>query len=137
MGRHFWDLHPHCSVASLTSHGAVYFFDSLCRLCFLSAICGGGSECANATSMVLSDTLRCTGGECGRGVSHVRWIRGLHIQQASVCGLGTHERRRALLKVETLLVHLFRHYYTLVHVAKRESFLVLSLQTLRLPTSDL
>ena len=40
----------------------VWFIDSLCRLCFLSAICGGSSECINATSMALNDALPYTGG---------------------------------------------------------------------------
>ena len=106
----------------MTSHGAEYVFVGVADVsgsstlyadsAFFAAICGRGFERTNATSMVLNDTLPCTGEECGSGVSHVRWIRGLHIQQERMNG------DKLFLEVETLLDQLFRHYYTPVHVAK-------------------
>ena len=47
-----------------------------------------------------------------------------------------HERRQVFLEFETLLDHLFRHMNTPAHVAKR-GLLLLSLQTLQLPTFNL
>ena len=81
-GRHLWDLHPLCSETSLTSHGAESVFvgvadvsgsstlDADCA--FFEAICGGGSECTNAASVALNETLPCTGEECKGGVSYMK-----------------------------------------------------------------
>ena len=96
---------------------------------FSAAICGGGSKCTNAASVVLNETLPCTGEECGIGLSHVKldpWsphTTGLRVLT------GMHDPRQAFLEVETLVEH--------ARECGQESFLVLSLQTLRLPASDL
>ena len=69
-GRHFWNLHPLCSENSLTFHGAEYVFVGVADVsgsltldadsAFFAAICDGGSECTNATSVVRNQTLPCT-----------------------------------------------------------------------------
>ena len=113
----------------MTSHGAEYVFVGVADLSdsstldadsvFSAAICGGGSECTNAASVVLNETLPCAGKECGIGVSHVT----LDAWSPHTTGLRvlteTHDRRQAFLEVETLVDHLFRHYYTPVNEAKR------------------
>ena len=76
-GRHLWDLDPLCSETSLTSHGAEYDFVGVADVsgsltldadsALFALICGGGSECTNAASVVLNETLLCTG-----GVPHVK-----------------------------------------------------------------
>ena len=72
-GCHFEDLHPLCSETSLTYHGAEYVFVGVADVsltldadsALFAATCGGGSECTNAASVVLNETLPCTGEECG------------------------------------------------------------------------
>ena len=67
---HYYDIFVRNGFGSLTFHGAEYVFgvadvsgsltldtDSA----FFAAICDGGSECTNATSVVLNQTLPCTG----------------------------------------------------------------------------
>ena len=81
-GRLFWDLHPLGSETSLTFHGAEHVFVGVANVSgsfgldadsvFFVAICGGGSECLNATSIVPNETLPCTGFECDSNVSHVK-----------------------------------------------------------------
>ena len=72
-GCHFEDLHPLCSETSLTSYGADYVLIGVADVsltldadsALFAAICGGGSECTKAASVVLNETLPCTNKECG------------------------------------------------------------------------
>ena len=139
-GRHFWDLHPLCSENSLTFHGAEYVFVGVADVsgsltldadsAFFAAICGGGSECTNATSVVLNWTLPRTGEECGCGVPHVKVGSVIYRYNRLPCVDQTQERKQTFLEIArcwpTCSV-----IKTWPYTWPRGSFLVLSLQTLR------
>ena len=80
----FENLHPLCSETSLTCYVLILFssyggrvIDSADSAVY-AAICGGGSECTNAASVVQVKSAAVY-------LASENWIRGLQEQQASVC----------------------------------------------------